>query len=240
MTYVGIDLAAEAKRTGLAVLSEVGEGVIVERVEVGADDNSLIDVIRAADRVGVDVPLGWPDGFVDLISAHADGVLAAPASTGREWRRTLAMRATDLMVHQRTGITPLSVSTDRIAHAALRWAGIEARLRELGLDTARDGSGVICEVYPAAALKGWSMPYRSYKGRANPERRTAVITLLSEKFPRLDWNDFEGLCADDDNALDSVIAGLVARHVAEGDCEEPAAEMREVVLREGWIWLPKS
>lgn len=72
------------------------------------------------------------------------------------------MRHTDRAVHERTGLTPLSVATDRIAHPALRWAGIEARLREQGIDTARDGSGLICEVYPAAALRLWHLP----QGRA--------------------------------------------------------------------------
>src|SRR5690625_1262568 len=139
--FLGIDLAADPRRTGLAALRESGGTVRVEQVPVGADDPLLVAPVEAADYVGIDVRFGWPQRFVVLLRLHAAGTLPAPASTGPEWRRDLAMRATDREVHRRTGLTPLSVSTDRIAHPALRWAGIEAHLRESGIDTARAGSG---------------------------------------------------------------------------------------------------
>lgn len=178
MTYVGIGLAAEAKRTGLAVLGGAGEVCFIEQVVVGADDDRIINAVVLADRAGVDVPLGWPDGFVALVSAHAVCTLVTPVSTGRDWRRNLAMRATDLLVHRRTGITSLSVATERIAHAAFRWAGIEARLRDLGIGVSRDGSGAVCEVYPAAALKVWSMPHRRYKGSDNSSQPSYPVRSI--------------------------------------------------------------
>lgn len=174
MTFAGIDLAAEADRTGLAIISEVGSSCVIERVHVGVDDDAIVAEVLAAEYVGVDVPLGWPVGFVALVAAHTNGTLPRPESTGREWRRGLAMRTTDLVVHRRTGITPLSVSTDRIARAAMRWAGIEARLRDAGVPVARDDSDRIFEVYPAAALKCWSMVNRGYKGSANLIRRSEL------------------------------------------------------------------
>ncbi len=175
MTFVGIDLAADVKRTGLAVLREGAGNVVVDGVLVGATDEDLIDATQVAARAGVDVPFGWPKDFVETIYAHASGTLEAPASTGSEWRRNLALRATDQAVHQRTGLTPLSVSTDRIAYPALRWAGIEARLRDMGTEVARDGAGVVCEVYPAAALKVWGLPHRGYKGLKNSAKRAAYF-----------------------------------------------------------------
>jgi predicted nuclease with RNAse H fold len=146
--FVGIDLAADPRRTGLAVLHE-DDRCVVQQVCVGAEDDALVQAVRSAGKAGVDVPFGWPEPFVELLAAHAAGVLPAPGSTGPDWRRDLAMRTTDRAVHRRTGLTPLSVSTDRIAYPALRWAGLEARLRELGIDVSRDGSGTVCEVYPA-------------------------------------------------------------------------------------------
>src|SRR5690625_2715713 len=110
--FLGIDLAADPRRTGLAALRESGGTVLVEQVTVGADDTLIVETVEAADYVGIDVPLGWPQRFVDLLSLHAAGTLPAPASTGPEWRRDLAMRATDREVHRRTGLTPLSVSTE--------------------------------------------------------------------------------------------------------------------------------
>ncbi|RSZ65556.1 DUF429 domain-containing protein [Corynebacterium hylobatis] len=239
MKFVGVDLAADPRRTGLAVIR--GEdGCMIEHLTVGAGDEAIIQAAQSAQRVGVDVPLGWPTSFVDLLTAHAAGTLPTPESTGPEWRRNLAMRATDLAVHQHTGLTPLSVSTDRIAHPALRWAGMEARLRDLGVDTARDGSGVICEVYPAAALRCWSLPYRGYKAAKNAGPRAELVELLRQRWTWLDWNSKEDLCVADDNALDAVLAAVIAREIAFGRCEAPPAELRESTRREGWIWLPKE
>lgn len=238
MTFVGIDMAAESRRTGLAVLSG-GDDCEVELVRLGADDDLLVEAVHGAEKAGVDVPLGWPQPFVELVAAHAAGVLPPPASTDIHWRRTLAMRATDLHVRDRTGLNPLSVSTDRIAYPALRWAGIEARLRQDGLEAARDGSGVVCEVYPAAALRGWSLTHRGYKGEKNAVARTELVDAVWARHPWLDWNGFRPLCIEDDNALDAVLAALVAREVAFGRCEPPPQQLRALARREGWIWLPR-
>ncbi len=217
-----------------------GEGrCVLERVEVGAEDETIIEAIRTATRAGVDVPLGWPEPFVDLLRAHAAGTLPAPGTTGPQWRRGLAMRATDREVYRRIGLTPLSVSTDRIAHPAMRWAGIEARLREFGLSPSRDGSGVICEVYPAAALRCWSLPYRGYKGKKNAAPRADLVARLSQQFTWLDWNGHQDRCAADDNALDAVLAAVIAREVDLMRCVPPPDALRDLASREGWIWLPQ-
>lgn len=238
--YLGIDLAAEAVRTGLAVMRDDGGVCVIERVLVGADDENLVAEIRAAQRVGVDVPIGWPTDFIDFIRAHAEQRLPRPESTGGEWRRSLAMRTTDLVVHERTGITPLSVSTDRIARAAMRWAGIETRLRDEGIDATRDGSGLIAEVYPAAALKCWSLRHRGYKGLKNQGSRSELVEALTVRFEWLDWNGAKDLCAADDNALDAVLAAVIARDSALGRCEPPPRRLQERARREGWIWLPRQ
>lgn len=180
MTFIGIDLAADTRRTGLAVLREEAGGVVVDHAQLGATDNELAAAIQHAQRAGMDVPFGWPDAFVEVIRAHAAGSLPAPERTDSVWRRDLALRATDKAVHRRTGLTPLSVSTDRIAYPALRWAGVEARLRDRDLDVARDGSGVLCEVYPAAALKCWALPYRGYKGSKNSMPRRELVEAISQ------------------------------------------------------------
>ena len=240
MTFIGIDLAASEQRTGLAELTEDAGCVVVRHVTVGATDHDLVKAIRTARRVGVDIPFGWPDAFVEVLTSHARGTLAPPEDTGPSWRRTLAMRATDRWIQERTGLTPLSVSTDRIAHPALRWAGIEARLRASGVPVPRDGSGVVCEVYPAAALKCWHLPHRGYKGKTNVVQRSRVMTELSERLPWLDWGPCHERCAADDNALDAVLAALVAREVDLERCEPIPGELRSLSLREGWIWLPRG
>ncbi|MDN5899501.1 MAG: DUF429 domain-containing protein, partial [Brachybacterium sp.] len=174
------------------------------------------------------------------LAAHAVLEQSAPESTGDDWRRGLAMRATDLEVRRRTGLTPLSVATDRIAHPALRWAGIEAGLRDRGLDVMRDGSGTICEVYPAAALQTWGLTHRGYKGVKNQAPRAALVASLSERLPWLDWNGHRALCSREDDALDAVIAALVAREVDHGRAFPPCGEDLALARQEGWIWLPHT
>ena len=246
-TYVGVDLAAEAARTGLAVLREEGEGrpggprLAVVELRVGADDGDVRAAIAAAERAGVDVPFGWPAPFIELLVAQAAGALTPPPSTDIAWRRTLALRATDRAVHARTGLTPLSVATDRIALPALRWAGIEARLRADGIDVRRDGAGRVCEVYPAAALRLWGLASRGYKGHGNPAaraERARILAGLEALLPRLEPGRFAALCERDDNALDALVAALVAREVARGRSAPPDPSARDLARREGWIHLP--
>lgn len=237
--FIGIDLAAQARNTGVAVLRDDGRRVRIEHAVLGAEDDALIGILEGAQKVGVDVPLGWPRSFVDLLAAHAAGTHPAPASTGGQWRRGLAMRATDLAVHELTGLTPLSVATDRIAHPALRWAGIEATLRDQGIDAARDGSGMLCEVYPAAALRLWQLPHRGYKGVKNAAGRHELVAAVERSLPWLEWNGHRELCAARDDVLDAVLAALLAREVDGGRAIPPHAELRELARQEGWIWLPQ-
>lgn len=238
--FLGLDLAAQDRRTGLAVLCEQDQGaLILDEARTGVDDGLIAEQVRRAEKVGVDVPLGWPRRFVELLAAHAQGVLEPPASTGDEWRRSMAMRETDRDVHARTGVMPLSVSTDRIAHPALRWAGIEARLRDEGVPAARDGSGRICEVYPAATLRLWGLPHRGYKGVDARAARRGIVDALGRRFPRLRWNGHDTACVEADDALDAVIAALMAREVSRGRAAPAPAPLRESALSEGWIWLPE-
>lgn len=238
--FVGIDLAADPARTGLAVLCEKGADLVIDRVLVGAEDEAIITAVNDCDRAGVDVPTGWPDAFVELVGRHAIGELEAPQDTGLEWRRDLVLRATDRALQLLLGMRPLSVSADRIAHPALRWAGIEATLRAQGLVLPRDGSGLIAEVYPAAALASWGLIHRGYKGKGRIERRRELVAELADLLPWLDWRDHRDLCAADDNALDAVVAALVAREVERGNFHPPPESLRGQASREGWICVPRE
>ncbi len=245
MRIAGVDLAAEADRTGLAILN-VGEReslnaqMTIDELLLGADDHAIRNAITQAGRTGVDVPLGWPQKFVEFVSDHASGELSAPESTDREWRRGLALRETDRYVQRAIGVWPLSVATERIAYAAMRWAGIEAHLRAEGVSTARDGSGVVYEVYPAAALKAWGLQHRGYKGQKNSEVRHQLVDELSKTFPNLEWNGHRDLCVADDNALDAVLAAIIALEAYLGRCEPAPADLKSSALREGWIWVPRN
>jgi predicted nuclease with RNAse H fold len=168
MHTVGVDLAAEATNTAVAWLDWSPRGASVRDLVIGAVDDVIVEAVSQASKAGIDCPLGWPESFVTFISAHRDDQLIEPKDVaGRDWRRRLLFRRTDEAVRAVTGLVPLSVAADRIAHPAIRCAGLLARLAREGRPVDRSGSGVVVEVYPAASLKQWGLPHRRYKRSEN-------------------------------------------------------------------------
>lgn len=168
---------------------------------------------------GIDAPLGWPQAFVDAIRdwSHAD----RPRLTKRT---ELRLRPTDRFVQEITGLTPMSVSTDRIGSTALLCAQVLSHLADdLGtglLDRARAGDG-IAEVYPAAALRLWSasdgrpLAWAGYK--AEPAARTVLLSQLSEIVELTgDAAAHHAAMVASDDALDALLCALVAATVARG------------------------
>lgn len=242
MRTVGVDLAADPAATALARIDWVPGRAFVRQLVVGVDDDAIVAAMRQSiDKVGIDCPLGWPTAFVEFVSAHHAGLLTAPAEVAeRAGRRRLAYRVTDEVTHQVVGRWPLSVSADRIGHAAMRAAGLLARLARDGHPVDRSGDGVVVEVYPAAALMLWGLPHRRYKGRANLPRLAELVDRLLAEADRLHLGDFQALCRTSDHAVDAVIAALTARAAGCGLVRRPAPDQLGAASTEGWIALPTS
>lgn len=249
MRTVGIDLAAQDRATAVAVLdwgddhddrdgtSRGRRGVAtLVSVRVGWSDADLVALAGDADVIGVDCPFGWPTEFVEMVAAHAAGTLRPPDGPGSDWRRRLTLRVTDRHVHARTGITPMRVSADLIAHLAMRWAAVAARLAQDGHDVRRDGSGLVVETYPAAALRLWQLPSRGYKGTAGAAVRAGLVAALLDRLPGLDVAGHRDLLVASDHALDALVCALLARAVRLGLTEAPSDSAAAGV--EGWIHLP--
>lgn len=235
---VGVDLAAEAVRTAVAWLDWSPGRARLERVEAGAGDDLIVEAVMDAAKAGIDCPLGWPDRFVDFVAAHRAGHVQVPeGQEGRVWRRDLALRVTDQVVYEQTGLTPLSVSADRIGHATMRCAAVLAELARRGRPVDRRGCGVVVEVYPAACLKVWGLPYRGYKRAANLTGLGRLVDRLLEAAPWLDLGGYEPLCRASDDAIDAVISALAARASALGLVTVPVGEQ---AATEGWIALPTA
>ena len=232
MITAGIDLASQADRTAACVIEwRDGRAGVVELRE-GVDDDLIVSLVRRSDWTGIDVPLGWPDGFIAAVSAHH----AATGWAGGELAQ-LRMRATDQWVHKRTGRWPLSVSTDRIAVPALRAARVLSQLPE-----ARDrgGGGPVVEVYPAAALSIWGFESRRYKRIAGSAARSALVSSFraaTEGWLALGEEHWQR-CAASDDAFDAVVAALITRAAALRLVDPCPAGLRTVASREGWIALP--
>ena len=105
---------------------------------------------------------------------------------------------------------------------------------------ARDGSGKIVEVYPAAALHVWGFPSQGYKGPKHREARVKLVTLIEgQRNPRLQLHGVRGACDDSDDVLDALVAALVARAGALDTSKPIQPDQRDRAAREGWIQLAK-
>lgn len=242
---VGIDLASADKKTAACWIQWQQGEAVVTNLQRGATDDALIDAIERAEKIGIDVPFGWPDGFVSAIAAYSDtGRWPATAPQPSKSPKRLQFRATDRFVHARTGHWPLSVSSDRIAVPAMRAAVLFTRLAAGGQPVARDGSGKVVEVYPAAAIRRWwgNAYAQGYKDKKGRDQRCALVEKMIEGtagWLRLS-TDIGRRCQDDDDALDALIAALIARAATvASQCEPIPNEARAPALREGWIALPK-
>jgi hypothetical protein len=127
--------------------------------------------------------------FIQTITEYqAAGVWPDPYDSETSVRN-LRLRATNRAIHQRLGLTPLTVSTDRIGIVAMHCARLLAAMHhQLGEPVDRSGQGRILEVYPAAAaLRSWQInpgnteDPGSYKGDSEPARtrREWVLEQIS-------------------------------------------------------------
>jgi hypothetical protein len=206
-------------------------------------DQEILRLFGTSAMTGIDSPLGWPDAFLPFIAGH---LTFEPRPVldhdGIEGRRLLAYRDTDRFVTGNTGLIPLSVSADRLAHPAMRCAVIQAKIaREYG-PQARDGSGRLAEVYPAASLKLWGIHARGYKRRGAPEaeKLSSAVADLSVKAPWLDLAEYRADLAASDDMFDALIASLTARATAVGGTLRPGPGHAAAALTEGWIHLPRG
>ncbi|WP_250000862.1 DUF429 domain-containing protein [Actinoplanes sp. M2I2] len=232
MLTLGVDLASADERTAMALIEWDGQAS-VRSLRTGVTDSELIDEIQAADKSGVDCPLGWPSAFVDFLTAQQNGDLR-PVPADAAWRRGLAYRVTDQVVRAEAGLNPLSVSADRIAYVAFRCANLLSHLAAAGMPIDRSGAGPVVEVYPAATLRRWGLTHRGYK---RPGQDSLVDELLAAA-PWLELGPFEAVCRRSHDAFDAVIAALAARAAALGHTLPPTPAQREAAQREGWIALP--
>jgi predicted nuclease with RNAse H fold len=258
----GVDLAAEAAGTALAVLNVSGAAVALESLQLGVDDETIVRATRDVELIGIDCAFGWPRDFVDFVSRHsaavepraaAGGVQPAgptaalagasdptvlPATGDLAWRRRLAFRETDRVVTELTGARPLSVATDRLGMTALRCAVLLQRIRADGRVVDRSGEhpSAVVEVYPAMALRVWGIARPGYK--AATDARLALIADLERAAPWLGLGEHRALMATSADALDAVLAALVALAHGRGASIRPEPHQRALAEVEGWIAIP--
>ena len=96
----------------------------------------------------------------------------------------------------------------------------------------------MAEVYPAASLKLWGLPYRGYKQPRNLGVLSELVTALQAAAPWLELGAHDRLYRTSHDALDAVVAALTARAAALGLTLRADPERQPQASREGWIALP--
>lgn len=227
MLTAGVDLASQPAKTGAVIVDWSTERPSVVHAATKVTDERVLALCRevadAQGRVGIDCPLGWPRGFLAFITAHAADL---PLPTVGSDTRSLRLRATDIALSERLGLTPLSVSTNMLGVTALRAARLLAALRECGMPVDRAGRGTVCEVYPAASRMAWGLP---------PRERS--LTGLLNQVPLI-VSPAERAQLENEHTFDALIAALTARAVALGATDSPAAGQEGLAAEEGWIHAP--
>lgn len=232
-TTLGVDLAAQPENTAYCLIGWVKPKARIIELRCGADDAILLEMFGRSDKVGIDAPFGWPIAFAAAVYAHQHRNVWPAAGTA-----SLRYRVTDHLVRERIKRWPLSVSSDLIGVTAMRAARL---LSESGrID--RSGCGRFVEVYPAAALHIWGFPSTGYKKKAGEEKRHVVThRLITATKPWLDWPaDAQQACEKSDDALDAVVAALIARAAATNQIEPIPQKHMAAAKREGWIALPRD
>jgi predicted nuclease with RNAse H fold len=249
MRTVGIDLAAQPVNTGVCIVD--WQDSLIELLSpnsVAGGDDELVDIMCApgVSKVGIDAPVGWPDDFVEAIVAHHGGTRWPDTTDSAAHRRKLRLRLTDMVVATTTGRTPMSVSADRIAVAAMRCALLQHLVTERTgdpLSVDRSGtSGLVAEVYPAAALAVWGMDPTGYKGTGvtAQDRRRLLLDALGHRTQVTITNDQCDAMIGSDHLLDAFVCAVVAAGVVEGTTARPPDGDLNRVRREGWIHVPSS
>jgi predicted nuclease with RNAse H fold len=208
----------------------------ITQIEADVSDERALELISSAgaERIGLDVPLGWPNAFVEQLARHHRGEPWRELEDSSE-QKSLTHRATDHWIHAQLGLWPLSVSTDRIAYPAMRMARVLGRIGQLD----RSGGAQVVEVYPAAALKRWGFDAHGYKRVDGRSVLARLVEKLRMEVPWLMADEAAWDCIrQDDNQFDALICALIARAVARDLCEEIPPEHREIARIEGWIHLP--
>jgi len=238
MITAGVDLSSQVAHTASCVIDWSGGRGTVTELSLAVGDACIVQLVGEVDKLGIDVPLGWPIAFAEAVAQHSENG-RWPSDYSHADTTALRLRRTDLWAWKQMGLPPpLSVSTDRIALPAMRAASLLSGLPDL---TALDGSGVVTEAYPAAALRRWGHPSRGYKGKSNSEARRTLVQGFLAQAEWLHVNDEQlNRCLSSDDAFDALIAALVARAAALALVEPIPQEDHDAATREGWIAIPVS
>jgi hypothetical protein len=250
---IGIDMATEPGRTGLAVGRSGRSGIprIIRAYALKTRD-SLVQAVLAQSTqstqnaqsaqtapstqaartlLAIDAPLGWPAQMGSVLAQHEAG---GPIPVARD--RFFA-RQTDLFLSRALSKRPLEVGSNyiaRTAHAALRLlTQLEGELGApvpLAWDPS-DWAGIAAiEVYPAGTMASIGLKPTGYK-----RSREARVRTLETLNGLMDLGGSFEDAAGNEHVLDGILCVLGGHDFLAGRCMTPGSA--EVARKEGWIWV---
>jgi hypothetical protein len=117
-------------------------------------------------------------------------------------------------------------------------ASLLAEIIFRGCPVDRVGGGTVVEVYPAASLASWDLPYKGFKRAKNRPALGRLVGELSRTVPWLDFGAYGADCRVNHHDFDVVVAALTARGRGIGPTVAPTASEIIEANREGWIAVP--
>ena len=248
MCTVGVDLSATKAYTASVAIEWENGGALVAEPVIGIGREELACYLARGDWIGIDAPFGWPQPMIAALHAYrSEEPWPEPEKESFRFRRSDRHLQDIVLAETEETLWPISVASDRLAMTACR----SAQLREDGFKSSgrrfdRAGADRILEVHPRAALLLWGLNHKGYKTSrdssrraAEAEARAALLAAIEAKAPWLGW--VEGAreaCVERDDALDAVLAALVARAGALGLTKAPPIEDLQLARLEGWAHLP--
>ncbi len=262
-TYLGIDLAGEGTKTGIAEIVATDEGLFYQFPQLPdlqgeAGREALEARFRAAEKTAVDQPFSYPAACMHWFLGASE-----PESPSELylWRRTdvaMAERVTNLGL-SRTTVQQVGLSPNLWRAVAL------ASFLGVAREVVCRGKGRLFETHPRVA---WAVVIASLsdretaedlvthhhrsggdppeeRGRRSPrrQRREKMLRLLTDGTglrPRSEGQ--KDLAIQNDDSLDALICAFVAYlsdHSAAERCL-PAKVPEEIVLLEGAAILPSQ
>jgi len=202
---------------------EIPSGSIFSLDEVVSEVGEKISIDLERDRVtvGVDAPLGFPEGFTDFLCCKRDHFTRPK----KEIYNELAYRETDRFIYEEFDKKPLSAVFDRLGtNCTVALVHVRRWINQYGFThqpSDEDGHNNIYEVYPALVKKRGS-------STAQPE----FAELLPKKVtPGTD-------------AYDAALCSIMALGAESGDAIPAVpklvgpSENNEHRREEGWIYHP--
>lgn len=236
MLTLGIDLSAADANTAACILAWDDDAA--PRVEslrpARVSDSDIVELASQVDVVGIDSPFGWPTPFADAVSAYSAGEPWPAKRPSGLWLRRTDERA----LITAGGRAPLSVSSDRIARPAERAARLLTLLGRDGRAAARDGSDGVVEVYPAGALRCWSVQATGYKRPDGIGARASIVATMTDALGLTMAPEDQAALVATDHATDALVASFVARAWALDRVVRPQGDEILSAQTEGWLFLP--